>query len=250
MKADRPAKTGRSGYRYLKYCLTGFLICTVTAFLFYDLSVVSIAVFAAIPFIVRTLKKKTEEKERWDMNMAFADGLKFMKNGLAAGYSVEKSLGFAAEELGKLYGPKARITCEFRKMRSRMHVGIPVEEAVAEFAERSDVEDIREFSEVFAVLKRTGGNLSGVIKQSVTNLQEKIDLRRDINIVAAEKQGEFRIMCLIPYGILAYLRFFSPSLCEPLYHNTFGVLFMTGALTAYVFCIWLGNRILSDRMKE
>ncbi|MBR6358745.1 MAG: type II secretion system F family protein [Lachnospiraceae bacterium] len=250
MKADRPVKTGRSGYRYFKYCLTGILICFITAFLFYDLSIVSVAVFAAVPFIVRTLKKKNEEKERWDLNVAFADGLKFVKNGLAAGYSVEKSLGFAAEELGKLYGSNALITREFRKMRSRMHMGIPVEEAVAEFAERSDVEDIKEFSEVFAVLKRTGGNLSGVIKQSVTNLQEKIDLRRDINIVAAEKQGEFRIMCLIPYGILAYLRFFSPSLCEPLYHNTVGVLFMTGALVTYVFCIRLGNRILSDRMKE
>ena len=246
-------KKHRSGViklKHLRPVLVGISVCTGTAFLFYDFSVISVVVFIAVPLIARSLRKKSGEKERWDLNVAFADGLRYMKNGLAAGYSAEKSLGFASEELGKLYGKDARITREFRTVRSRMHVGIPMEDAVAEFAERSDVEDIKEFSEVFAVLKRTGGNLSGVIKQSVTNLQEKIELKRDINVVAAEKQGEFRIMCIIPYGILLYLRIFSPSLCEPLYHNTVGILFMTGALAAYVFFIWLGNRILSDRMKE
>ncbi len=232
------------------HVLAGIGFCLITSYLFYDLSIFSVPLIFTIPFIIRLLRKRKEEAERWKLRIAFADGLRFMKNGLQAGYSAERCLEYATAELSKLYGEKARITEGFSVMYARVGLGIPMEEALREFADSTGIEDIREFAEVFRILKRTGGSLSKVIKQTVSNLQDRIELKRDLNVVAAEKMGEFRIMCIVPYGILFYLKLFSPSMTEGLYHNITGVIFMTAAFLAYVFLLWLGLHILSGRMKE
>ncbi len=224
-------------------------ICFVTIFLFYDFEPISFCLLAATPFLVKYLKKREEEKRRWNLNVSFLDGLQYMKNSLVAGYSAEGSLCEATKSLEKLYGQDARITKEFKIMQAQLQMGITLEEALREFALRSEVDDITTFAELVTVLKRTGGDMDRVIKQTASNLRDKIELKRDLNTVIAEKLGEFRLMCIIPYGILLYLKISSPSMSEPLYHSIFGCGFMTIMLIAYLGCLFIGERILKSRME-
>lgn len=243
-KKNKPHK------QYVSFLLAGIGICLATIYLFYDFEPLSFLIFVGVPFIMKYFNKKAEEKRKWNMNVAFLDGLQFMKNSLAAGYSAEGSVREARKGLEKLYGSEATITGEFITMQAQISMGITLEEALKGFADRSDIEDIKNFSEVFSLLKRTGGDLNRVIKQTTSNLKDKIELKRDLNIVVAEKLGEFRIMCLIPYGILAYLKVCSPSMTESLYHSLFGGIFMTIVLIAYVVLVGTGEWILNSRMKE
>lgn len=225
-------------------------ICLVTIYLFYDFEPVSWALLIGLPFLVSWMKKREEEKRRWNLNVAFLDGLQYMKNSLAAGYSAEGSLCEAAKSLEKLYGAEARITKEFGIMRAQLTMGITFEEVLKGFAERSNVGDISTFAELVTVLKRTGGDVDRVIRQTASNLRDRIELKRDLNMVIAEKLGEFRLMCIIPYGILLYLKICSPTMSEPLYHSPAGCGFMTLILFAYMCCVFGGEWILKNRMEE
>lgn len=224
--------------------LVGAGFALVTAWLFYDLEPVSLVLLGCIPFFARSFEKKKRRELLQAMDIQFKDALQYLKNGLDAGYSAEHSLADAAKGLEGLYGRKAVITREFEKMAGKMSTGMTMEQAFGEFADNVNVAAVREFSELFKILKRTGGNLNKVIKRTVSNLNDTINLRRDLNVVIAAKRGEFTIMSAIPYGILLYLKLLAPEMSAPLYHNTFGIAFMTGMLAGCAVCFVLGRSMI------
>jgi tight adherence protein B len=94
------------------------------------------------------------------------------------------------------------------------------------------------------VVKRTGGNLSQVLRQTGSVLQDKIELKRELRTTIAAKQMEFQIMCAVPYGILLYLKLCAPAMSSALYHNAFGILFMWGVLGVHFGLKLLGEKII------
>lgn len=128
-------------------------------------------------------------------------------------------------------------------MQQQLELGQGMEQVFQEFGERSDVEDIKQLADIFAIVKRTGGNLGQVLRQTGGVLQAKIELKRELRTVIAGKQMEFQIMCMVPYGILLYLKFCAPAMSEGLYHNLFGILFMWLVLGA-----WLGLKALGSHI--
>jgi tight adherence protein B len=109
----------------------------------------------------------------------------------------------------------------------------PVEVILKDFADRSGIDDIKNFAEVFDTAKRTGGDLIKIIRSTGNIIRDKIEVKREIITMITAKKFESNIMNLIPFGIIVYLRMFSPDFLSPLYHNLFGILFMTAILVIY-----------------
>lgn len=209
--------------------------CIATAWLFFDFAPIALLLFAYIPYETFGRLQGQKEKERWQLALAFRDMLLYLQNGLAAGRSPESSMEETVSGLEHLYGRQSAIVLECRMMLSQMANGYSMERALEEFGERSKVEEIRQFAEVFLVAKRTGGEIGRVIRQTCGVLQDKLELKRELHTAVAAKEMEFRIMCFIPHGILLYLKLCAPSMSAPLYHNAFGIAFMS-----VVFLCWFG----------
>ncbi len=205
----------------------------VTAWLFFDFGAVSAFLLVYVPVALRRRKKELCRKQKWELNLAFKDALICMENGLAVGYSPESSVREAVKSLEQLYGREHEICREFRRMTKQMELGTSMETVFLEFGKRSGVEDIRQLADIFSTVKRTGGNLSQVLRQTGSVLQEKIELKRELHTVIAAKRMEFQMMCAVPYGILLYLKLCAPAMSRALYHNLFGILFMWCVLAAY-----------------
>lgn len=209
--------------------------CLVTAWLFFDFAPAAFLLIAYVPYEVVVRLRRQDEAKRWQLTLAFLDMLLYLQNGLAAGRSPESALEETARGLEHLYGQKGAIVSECRLMLSQMANGYSMERALEEFGERSRVEEIRQFAEVFSVAKRTGGEIGRVIRQTGGVLSDKLELKRELHTAIAAKEMEFRIMCMVPHGILLYLKLCAPSMSAPLYHNAFGTVFMCG-----IFVCWLG----------
>lgn len=232
--------------KFKQVCLTTTVVLlplVITAWLFFDFAAVSVLLLAGVPFAIQKQKKETARKERWELNLAFKDALVCLENSLAVGYSPESSVKESVKNLEQLYGMEHRICQEFRRMQQQMELGLSMERVFLEFGKRSEVEDIQQLADIFAIVKRTGGNLGQVMRQTGGVLQAKIELKRELRTVIAAKQMEFQIMCMVPYGILLYLKFCAPSMSEGLYHNLSGILFMWVVLGA-----WLGFKMLGDHI--
>ncbi len=234
---------------YLTGGAAGVVFVLATAWLFYDMSGVSVILLPVIPAAAVLWAKNRKEKRLMELNISFKDGLQYMKNAISAGYSAEKSIHEAGKGLKDLYGADAEITREFRLMEERIKLGFTVEQVFSDFAKRSGVKDIKDFSELFAVVKRTGGDIGNVIHRAMLNLTDKIELKRELKTEFASKAGEFRVMCIIPHALLLYLKLCSKEMSEPLYHNLQGEIFMTVVLLAALGFFALGNGIIKRNMQ-
>lgn len=220
----------------------------LTAWLFFDFHRASLPLWLYVPVAVRCGQKEWKRQKKWELNLAFKDALICLENSLAVGYSPESSVFEAAKGLQQLYGEEHEICREFRRMYQQTELGMSVEDAFSEFGRRSDVADIRQLAEIFTVVKRTGGNLSQVLRQTGSVLQERIELKRELHTTIAAKRMEFQVMCFVPYGILFYLKLCAPSMSDALYQNRFGILFMWGVWFAYTGLKLLGEKIIRSEV--
>lgn len=220
----------------------------VTAWLFFDFAPIALLFLPYVPYDAFRRLRRQREAERWQMALAFRDLLLYLQNGLAAGQSPEGSMGETARGLEHLYGAKSNIVSECRLMLFQMSNGYSMERAFEEFGERSKVEEIRQFAEVFLIAKRTGGEIGKVIRQTCGVLQDKLELKRELRTAIAAKEMEFHIMCFIPHGILLYLRLCAPSMSAPLYGNAFGAAFMGGVFLCWFALSAFGNYLVRSCM--
>ena len=138
----------------------------LTAWLFFDFALISVLLVLYLPLALYGKGKERKRKEKWELNLAFKDALVCLENNLAVGYSAESSIRETVKNLEQLYEKEHEICREFRRMVKQMDLGKGVEDAFSEFGDRSGVEDIRQLADIFSVVKRTGGNLSVVLRQT------------------------------------------------------------------------------------
>jgi len=225
--------------------LQGILIITVLGGLFYQ-SIFGILFLSPIIILYRKAKiKQRISTRKWQLNMEFRDGILSLSAALGAGYSAEHAFEEARRDLKLLYQEEAHIMQEFSYLINQIRMNITTEKALIEFGERTGVEDIISFAEIFATAKRTDGDLIKVIKTTSNTISDKIEVKREIITLVTAKRYEANIMKLIPMGILCYLYFSSPGFLDPLYHNFFGVAVMTILLSCYLCAYLLIEKIVA-----
>ena len=113
-----------------------------------------------------------------------------------------------------------------------------------ELAKNSGISDAMSLSYVLASAKRSGGNLPEIMEDTASVMAEKEATRNEIEVTLAGKRYEMRVMSLIPFGMIAYLRFGSPGYLDNLYRNPAGVLVMTFCLVIYGAALYWSEKIM------
>lgn len=227
----------------LQYIAAGFLRAAVLGYLFYK-SVIGILLLS--PLIYLYCKKKRKElvkKRKWRLNLEFRDGINSLAAALSAGYSAEHAFTEAVKDLKRMYPQEAMIIREFSYIAHQVQMNITVEKALYDFGKRSGVEDIASFAEVFSTAKRTGGNITEIIKNTAGLISDKLEAKQEIITMIAGKRFEAQIMKFVPAGILIFLSISSPDLLNPLYYNIFGITIMTILLGVYLYTSRLIDKI-------
>lgn len=225
------------------YAVQGIVIFGVLGHLFFqEVLFTGIVSFGAVFYVKRREReRKQEKKER--LCREFSQGAEALLNALEAGYSKENAVCEAIKDLEGMYEGDSLILPEFLFIQRQIKVNRPMEALFLELGKKSGIEDIEAFGEVFSIAGKSGGNLVHIIKKTVGIIREKQALLQEIRVQTAAKRLEFRIMCFIVPGIIAYLRLFSPGFLDILYHNLLGRFFMGLVLSAYLGAVYLGERM-------
>lgn len=229
----------------VKYFVQGALIGIIVGYLFYSNI---IGMLLLMPYGFYYLKKKKKdliEERKWQLNLEFRDSLLSLSSALNAGYSIENAFEQAVLDLKLMYDDDSLIVVEFEGMVNQIRMNITIEQILEDFAQRTDVEDVSIFSAVFTTAKRTGGDLIKIIRNTGNTIGDKIEIRREINTMITSKRFESKIMSVIPFGIILYLRIFSPGFLNPLYNNILGVIIMTILLMVYIFAYKMSGNIMN-----
>lgn len=231
--------------RELAACASVFAcLSAVFSYLFYR----SAAAFAlSLPLFSVFLKMRKEDciqKRQRELSVQFLDGMHAVSVALSAGYSAETAFAEALKELRAMYSEDAMIMREFRYITVQLGMNRSLEELLLNLAARSGIEEIRNFADIFSVAKRTGGNLIGIIRNTVLCASQKEETRREIDTCLAAKRLEQTIMSVIPCLILLYVQAVSPGFLDGMYHNAAGILVMTACLGVYALAWYWGRKIV------
>ncbi len=228
---------------YIKYLLMGAVFGAFIGYVFYS-NILGTLILMPYGFLyVKTKRNELINQRKWELNLEFQDGLMSILAALNAGYSLENSFREATCDLKLIYPPDALIITEFERIVYHLYMNVTLEDILRDFAKRSDVEDISNFTEVLVTAKKTGGDLIKIIKSTTNIISDKIEVKREIVTLTTAKRLEANIMSVIPLGIVIYLRVCSPGFLEPLYHNIFGFLFMSIVLFIYYIAYLVTKKI-------
>lgn len=230
--------------RELLFAAFECLIClSITSVLFYNTIFASVVMLPYFHFYLKKKERKKEEKRAAKANMEFKDGMMAVSSALLAGYSVENAFNAAIRELSGLYGDDAVLARAFMEITRKVAMNDNVEDALEQLAEQVGIEDAVYFAEVFRYAKRSGGNLVEIIGKTAANIGDKITVKEEINVMISGKKMEQRVMNVMPFGIIIYLRLAAYEFIAPMYGNFLGVFVMTVCLLGY-----MGARILSNKI--
>ena len=127
-------------------------------------------------------------------------------------------------------------------------MNLTLEQLLREFGEKSGVYQIQEFASVFGIAKRSGGNVSEVIRITVETIHTKVYLQEEISTQLSGKRMECNIMRLMPFFILWYIESSNHGYFDFLYHNITGICIMTGCLAVYLFAYVMGEKIMEQML--
>lgn len=231
-------------FSWIKIFLQGIAIVGIVSFIFYS-NIVAFLILLPIAFLFPIFKKKDlREKRKEKLNKEFKEAILSISSSLSTGYSVENACREAEKEMIVMFGNNSLISSELHRIVCGIELNIPIEELLDDLGKRSNLEDVRNFTEVFKISKRTGGDLPAIIRQTVETIDEKMRVREEIITMTTSVRYEGKVMSVIPPGIILYMKFTSPDFFEPLYTTLFGRVFMTACLGMYLATMVLQRKIM------
>ena len=182
-------------------------------------------------------KKQQSQQAQEKEQEYFAEYLGFLKEALSVGYSLEQAVGEAKKGMLTTLKEEDSFLQAVTRLDRKMKLGTPVETAFSEWAKEAVCDDIRDFSEVLFIAKRTGGAVQQVIDHTERVIRDKQETLRYIRSVLHSRQYEAKGMKCMPFAMLLYLSLFMADFLAPLYHNPMGIGVMLVVLAVYfVLC--------------
>ena len=230
------------------FSIQGIMLMVLISYVFYRSAFAMIFLMPLIfPFLNRKrmgcIKKRTNR-----LTLQFREMMHSVTAGLRAGYSIENAFERSYDDLMLLYGKDEMLTIEAEKIKRGLRNNRNLEEILDDLAKRSGIKHIKDFSEVFRIAKRSGGNLPAILDKTSESISDQIDIKRDIDTQISAKKMEQHIMDAVPAGIILYIDATSPGFFDPLYHNPAGIALMTVMLAVYAAAFILGEKILEVAM--
>lgn len=232
-----------SGKEWLLYPGLAAAGYTVLSLLLYA----SLWPFAAFPVVLMPylylIRQWRGGKRKHQLMEMFVPSMEAFVVELRAGYSAESALRECCRDMKKMAGEKDPMVRELLYMESQLAVSVPLEKLFLDLADRSGLEDIREFARVFAAGKRRGGGLDRILTVTVRHMKQKQETEKDIRAEIAARKTEQTMMSMVPPVILIYLRLTSPEYMAVFYTETAGRIVMTVCLAIYLLSWFWGRRI-------
>lgn len=226
----------------------GVGVTALMAWLFYQ----SFWAMVLFPFFYREIRKRAKQRKIEQREAQFLEefmnGIRTLNTSLQAGLSMEKGFVEVERESDLLYGKESLFYKEIRELNQSVRLNLPIEKLFLEFAGRTQMEDIIQFAEVVDYGKRSGGNWRKSIDATVYRMNEKYEVRKEIEVMVAEKKLEQQVMNIMPLGILFFLQTSSGDYLGVMYHNPVGVVIMSFALAGYLLALYVSERILEIRV--
>lgn len=210
-------------------------------YLFYDAWWGCWMVVILAPAAYKMTKNLCIERRKRQLKKEFCDVMTLVSGNLHAGYSFENALIQVQRSNGTSF---PLMNLELQVLIHGITCKKRVETMLKDLAGRSGIDEIMEFANRLETAKRYGGNIPYLIRQLTTNMLDVELVETEIQTTVAAKRLEGRIMLIVPFGILAFMKITNPEYMCVLYDTIAGRVLMTGILLTVSICAWWIEKII------
>lgn len=228
----------------IMFIIQGMLILALFSYVFYRSIFVFLLLSPSLYFYMKLKNKECIKKRKLMLSMQFRELMNVIIAGLQAGYSIENAFIRGYQDMILLFGKNSLISNEMKIIIENLRNNQNIEDLLRDFGERSYIQDIKDFSESFAIAKRSGGDMVSNLKRTADVIADKMDVRRKIETIISSKKLEQSIMNVVPFGIILYIDMTSPGFFDSLYHNVTGVAIMTAMMIVYFVAYYIAQKII------
>lgn len=136
----------------------------------------------------------------------FKDLLESLSASYSAGRNTPDAFQDACNDMNSIYGEESDIVRELELICTGLKNNINVEVLLTDFAERSGLDDVMSFANVFEVCNRQGGDLKKVVNQTREIISDKMEIEMEIDTMIAGNRNELNIMMVMPLLIVGMMK--------------------------------------------
>lgn len=210
-------------------CLLGGFVGGLIGFL------IALVIGAVIPPAV--LEALAEQRSR-NFNANLPDVLQLLAGTLRAGFSLSQALDAVVEEV------KDPMQKELRRALAGARLGMPIEDALSEMAERMGSPDFDWTVMAIRIQREVGGNLSEILDTVAHTMIERGRLRREVRTLTAEGRISALILGALPVLLGLFIFAVNRPYIKELFQSTPGeVALMIGIALELLGTWWLYRTI-------
>jgi tight adherence protein B len=200
---------------YAVYWVTGMLLAGLAAG----------ALAATAPAAALRLKR-TKRVLRFEEQ--FPEALALISRALKAGHTFTTGLGMVAEEMPAPIGP------EFKLLYDQQNYGMPLPDALKEFAGRVPLLDARFFVTAVLIQRESGGNLSEVLDNLATVIRDRFRVKRQIRVISAHARMTGWVLIGVPPALACVMFLINADHWETMTGSQLGINMMIGAIVMQI----------------
>jgi tight adherence protein B len=197
------------------------------------------AFLAVMPF-AWLLRRKKRRIHQFVASMP--EAVELISRALRAGHGLASGLRLVAEEM------KGPVADEFHRVFEEQNLGIPIELALRNMADRIPVMDVRFFVIAVIIQRATGGDLAEVLDKIGRLIRQRFELFGHVKSLTAEGRLSGAVLLAMPPGLLAFLAFVNYDYVSVLFNTPIGVKMLTFTAVLQVVGAWSIKQIISIKV--
>lgn len=197
------------------------------------LAIAALAVAGGVAPFLQVLAARSSRSQR--ISEQLPEALEMMSRSLRAGHAMTAAFQVVAGEMPE------PVSVEFARAYEEQRLGLSLERAVVQMAERSPGNgDLKIFAVSTMIQRETGGNLAEILEKIADTVRQRFRFKGKVRALTAEGRASAAILGLLPFVMAVMLSVISPGYLDALPATPLGrTILTTGAVLWAVGLVWL-----------
>lgn len=166
------------------------------------------------------------------------DVLTLLVGALRAGQGTGQAIGLLVDRMPK---PSS---VEFGRVMRAVNLGIPVNRALNDMADRAGSDDLYLVVTAMNVQAELGGNLAQILETITETIRERIRIKREIRVMTSQQRFTGYLLSGLPVVVGIAISFISPGYLAPLLEPGIGRLLLIGTVVMMLVGFFIIRKIV------
>jgi len=168
----------------------------------------------------------------------FPDALAMVSRSVRVGVPVNEAVRIVGREL------QSPTREEFARAADQVAIGVDLETALLDMAERNDISEYRFFATALALQSQTGGGLTETLETLADTIRKRENARKRGHALASEARTSIYVLAVLPIFVGAMLFFVNPDYIGILFTDPTGELLLGIAVGLLFSGLWVMQQII------